>query len=212
MFINNTQQLARRAFLKRAGHLGLAGIATPWALNLAAMGEAAAFSATDYKALVCVFLYGGNDYGNTIVPVDSANYAKYAAIRTGIATPLDTLAATTLSPTIALPGGMQLAMAPQLLEPYNPLFTPLMGTAPLLLTWYCTAVCPARNTELPVTEIQLNTELVLLDKARSPILPPHPETEPSEMKLARMTVGRYGKKAWAGAVQIWRCIAPASWA
>lgn len=114
MFINNTQQLARRAFLTRAGQLGLAGMATPWALNLAAMGEAAAFSATDYKALVCVFLYGGNDYGNTIVPVDSANYAKYAAIRTGIATPLDSLAATTLSPAAALPGGMQLAMAPQL--------------------------------------------------------------------------------------------------
>ncbi len=114
MFVNNTQQLARRAFLKRAGHLSLAGIATPWALNLATMGEAAAFGATDYKALVCVFLYGGNDYGNTIVPVDSVNYAKYAAIRTGIATPLDTLAATTLSPTTGLPGGMLLAMAPQL--------------------------------------------------------------------------------------------------
>lgn len=114
MFINTTQQLARRAFLTRAGQLGLAGIATPWALNLAAIGEAAAFGATDYKALVCVFLYGGNDYGNTLVPVDSANYAKYAAIRTGIATPLDTLTATTLSPVTALPGGMQLAMAPQL--------------------------------------------------------------------------------------------------
>lgn len=121
MFINTTQQIARRAFLKRAGHLSLAGIATPWALNLAAMGEAAAFSATDYKALVCVFLYGGNDYGNTIVPVDSTNYAKYAAIRAGIATPLNALAATTLSPTTALPGGMQLAMAPQL-SPLKTLF------------------------------------------------------------------------------------------
>ena len=35
--------------------------------RLAAMGEAAAFSATDYKALVCVFLYGGNDYANTVL-------------------------------------------------------------------------------------------------------------------------------------------------
>jgi uncharacterized protein (DUF1501 family) len=114
MYLNNTSMLARRAFLRRAGHLGLAGIATPWALNLAAMGEAAAFSATDYKAIVCVFLYGGNDYGNTIVPFDNTNYAKYAAIRTGIATPQADLALTALSPTTALPGGMQLALAPQM--------------------------------------------------------------------------------------------------
>ena len=106
--------LARRAFLQRAGHLGLAGVATPWALNLAALGEAAALTATDYKALVCVFLYGGNDYGNTVLPVDNANYARYAAIRTGIATSQASLAATALSPTIALPGGMQLALAPQM--------------------------------------------------------------------------------------------------
>jgi uncharacterized protein (DUF1501 family) len=78
------------------------------------MGEAAAFSATDYKAIVCVFLYGGNDYGNTIVPFDNANYARYATIRTGIATPQAELALTALTPTTALPGGMQLALAPQM--------------------------------------------------------------------------------------------------
>ena len=33
---------ARRAFLRRLGQLGLAGTAAPWALSLAAMGEAAA--------------------------------------------------------------------------------------------------------------------------------------------------------------------------
>ncbi len=121
MYINNTAKLARRAFLVRMGQLGMAGIATPWALNLATIGEAAAFTATDYKALVCVFLYGGNDYGNTVVPYDNTNYAKYAAIRTGIATPQASLAATALTPTVALPGGMQLALAPQLL-PFKTLF------------------------------------------------------------------------------------------
>jgi uncharacterized protein (DUF1501 family) len=114
MWINQTDKIARRAFLRRAGQLGLAGVATPWALNLAAIGEAAAFTATDYKAIVCVFLYGGNDYGNTLVPFDNANYAKYAAIRTGIATPQASLAATVLSPATPLPGGMQLALAPEL--------------------------------------------------------------------------------------------------
>ncbi len=48
--------------------------ALPLALNLAAMGEAAAFNATDYKALVCVFLYGGNDYANTVVTYDDPSY------------------------------------------------------------------------------------------------------------------------------------------
>ena len=114
MWINKTEKIARRAFLRRAGQLGLAGVATPWALNLAAIGEAAAFTATDYKAIVCVFLYGGNDYGNTLVPFDNANYAKYAAIRTGIATPQASLAGTVLAPATPLPGGMQLALAPEL--------------------------------------------------------------------------------------------------
>ena len=58
----------RRAFLRRSTQLGLAGTALPFALNLAAMGEAAAFNATDYKALVCVFLYGGNDYATPWSP------------------------------------------------------------------------------------------------------------------------------------------------
>jgi uncharacterized protein (DUF1501 family) len=76
---------SRRAFLKRSAQLALSGTALPLALNLAAMGEAAAFNATsgDYKALVCVFLYGGNDYGNTVVPYDNASYDLYSAIRGG---------------------------------------------------------------------------------------------------------------------------------
>ena len=105
MLIDHSDFLARRAFLRRSGHLALAGVAAPFALNLAAMGEAAAFGATDYKALVCVFLYGGNDYGNTVVPVDNAHYDKYSAIRGGgagrsaggIALAQADLAATTLA-------------------------------------------------------------------------------------------------------------------
>jgi uncharacterized protein (DUF1501 family) len=61
----------------------MAGVAAPFALNLAAIGEAAALTATDYKALVCVFMYGGNDYGNTVVPYDNVNYDLYSKIRGG---------------------------------------------------------------------------------------------------------------------------------
>ncbi|PIF92998.1 uncharacterized protein (DUF1501 family) [Acidovorax sp. 62] len=109
----------RRAFLRRSTQLGLAGTALPFALNLAAMGEAAAFTATDYKALVCVFLYGGNDYANTVVTYDDDSYNKYATIRGGsgqagggIAIPKADLAATLLNPTVPLAAGRQYAMHP----------------------------------------------------------------------------------------------------
>ena len=121
MHHNQIKQLARRAFLQRAGQLGLAGVAAPWALNLASMGEAAAFSATDYKALVCVFLYGGNDYGNTLIPYDNTNYGYYNTLRTGLQIPQANLTATVLSPNTALPNGMQLALAPTL-APLLPIF------------------------------------------------------------------------------------------
>ena len=97
--------LERREWLRRAGSLSRAGVAAPFALILAAMAEAAAQTVADYDALVCVFLYGGNDYGNTLVPYDSASHAAYAVIRGSLATPRDTLTATALNPSVALRGG-----------------------------------------------------------------------------------------------------------
>ena len=103
----------RRIFLQRGAALSLAGAAAPWAINLASMAEVAAQSAgaTDYKALVCVFLQGGNDHANTLVPVDASSHAAYASARGAIALGLPDLAATTLSTSV---GGRQLALAPSL--------------------------------------------------------------------------------------------------
>jgi uncharacterized protein (DUF1501 family) len=42
---------------------------------------------SDYRALVCVFLYGGNDANNLLMPRSGADYALYAAARTGLALP-----------------------------------------------------------------------------------------------------------------------------
>jgi len=115
MHLNRLPDLARRAFLRRGALLGVAGAAAPWAMNLSLIGQAAAAgSPTDYKALVCVFLYGGNDYGNTLVPVDNTHHAQYAAIRGTLATPQSQLQATTLTPLSALPDGFVYALAPQL--------------------------------------------------------------------------------------------------
>ena len=109
-----TSPASRREFLKRAAAVAGTGVAAPWALNLAALGEAAAANATGYKALVCVFLFGGNDYANTVVPFDPASHALYQAQRAAIALPLASLSATALNPTQALAGGRQYALAPAL--------------------------------------------------------------------------------------------------
>lgn len=116
---------SRRAFLKRASALSVAGIAAPWALNLAAMAEASAATAGDYKALVCVFLYGGNDYANTLVPYDAGNYALYQQMRPSFAYARDSLTATALAPAVdpqdSAGFAHQYALAPEL-APLLPLF------------------------------------------------------------------------------------------
>ena len=99
---------SRRAFLKRTGQLAFTGAALPMAMNLAALSEAAAFNNPgDYKALVCVFLYGANDFANTVVTYDNPSYAQYLNIRGaftasgGLALPQADLAATLLTPKVA---------------------------------------------------------------------------------------------------------------
>lgn len=112
---------SRREFLRRTSALSIAASATPWALSLAAMGEAAAQSATDYKALVCIFLNGGNDHANTVVPYDQGTYNAYQSLRSNIALPRDALQGTVLNPGSALPNGRRFALAPTL-SPLLPIF------------------------------------------------------------------------------------------
>ena len=83
MHAGKLQSLQRREFLRRTSALGLAGTAGPLALTLAGIGEAAAQNvpANDYKALVCVFLYGGNDHDNTFVPYDDTSHDVYQILR-----------------------------------------------------------------------------------------------------------------------------------
>ncbi len=100
-----TTSASRREFLRRASLLAGAGAATPLALNLAAMSGAAAQSANDYKALVCIFLFGGNDHHNTIIPIDAVTHQKYVGIRPGIAISQDDWSATELVPDNAWTDG-----------------------------------------------------------------------------------------------------------
>jgi uncharacterized protein (DUF1501 family) len=56
---------------------------------------ALAQSASGYRALVCVFLFGGNDSNNTIIPMDDTNYKAYSSIRGSLA-----LTTAELTPTV----------------------------------------------------------------------------------------------------------------
>jgi len=72
--------IPRRAFLWQLGALSALGLASRLDLIRFA-AEASAQTQPDYKALVCVFLFGGNDGNNTVIPLDAAGYGQYAAIR-----------------------------------------------------------------------------------------------------------------------------------
>lgn len=108
------QDISRRTLLARAGQLGFLGTAAPLAMNLASAAEAAALDADDYRALVCVFLYGGNDYGNTLVPYDGINYSRYARIRGNVGFQRRDLEKTVLTPIRPqrLTDDLQYAFAP----------------------------------------------------------------------------------------------------
>jgi uncharacterized protein (DUF1501 family) len=79
-------QASRRLFMRQASALSLvAGAGAPLALNLLAAGSAAAKSADEYRAVVCLFMFGGNDAFNMVLPTDSVSWGHYAALRSSIA-------------------------------------------------------------------------------------------------------------------------------
>jgi len=73
---------SRRDFLKLSTGLAALGL-----LGLSESRVAQAATASDYKALVCVYLFGGNDGNNLIVPLDSTRNAAYQTLRGGLALP-----------------------------------------------------------------------------------------------------------------------------
>jgi len=94
--MNILHNVSRRLFLRQGAALtAVVGSAAPLALNLAALGSAAAQSASDYRAIVCLFLYGGNDSFNMVLPTDAASWNAYSTTRTQAPDPIALLAAGT---------------------------------------------------------------------------------------------------------------------
>jgi uncharacterized protein (DUF1501 family) len=90
--------LSRRAFIRRAACAAVGTAAMTSAIrDLRFMNAAVAQSnISDYKALVCIFLQGGNDSNNLIIPTLQSQYDNYAQIRT---------------PVLAIPQGALLPLA-----------------------------------------------------------------------------------------------------
>lgn len=84
--------LTRREWFARSG-AGLAGALGAASLANLVLATPARAQTSDYKALVCIFLYGGNDGLNTIVPTDAARHNQYKAVRGGMHLPIANLTA-----------------------------------------------------------------------------------------------------------------------
>lgn len=84
----HSHSFERRDFLKlsaRLAALGLTGLGLGANRTFFARDVAAAGKVTDYRALVCLYLAGGNDSNNMIVPVDTSRYTQYQSVRGGLA-------------------------------------------------------------------------------------------------------------------------------
>ena len=89
---------SRRDFLVRTSCAALSAAAAQSSIRKLGLMSALAqpTSASDYRALVCIFLDGGNDSNNMIIPTDTANYNQYLAARS-LSSGLGLDAATLLS-------------------------------------------------------------------------------------------------------------------
>lgn len=81
--MNSNNPNSRRGFLRLASGslVSLAGFARFASMN------AFAQQAPDYKALVCIFMFGGNDGHNTLIPQSQASFNAYKQIRGSLALP-----------------------------------------------------------------------------------------------------------------------------
>lgn len=111
-------EISRRRFIRQAAcaAVGTTSIAsTVW--NLRAINAATAqamASSTEFRALVCLFLYGGNDANNMIVPIDDPTYATYEAARGPLALAQNSL--LPINPVTPDPQGRSFGLHPDMPE------------------------------------------------------------------------------------------------
>ena len=113
MGITKDRMNSRRQFMLKSGRV-ISTAFSAAALAPFGMVSARAQSASSYKAMVCIFLFGGNDANNMVVPM-GAGYGAYQAVRQGIAIPQASLLPITNST------GGTFGLHPSL-QPVHPLY------------------------------------------------------------------------------------------
>jgi uncharacterized protein (DUF1501 family) len=170
-------RITRRRFMQALGAGGLSyalghAPGTVWAQAAGTSG----FS--DYKALVCVFLFGGNDSWSMVVPRSSAEYDAYARSRQNLAIPQDQLL-----PVNALNGeGVLYGLHPS-----------MTGLASLFESARCAVVANVGPLIAPTTKAQYQTGSVPLP----PQLFSHNDQQDQWHSLRGRNVSKSG---WAGRI------------
>ncbi len=132
---------SRRQFLQRAAAFASVAPGATFSSALLTAGGAAAQSAGDYKALVCINLIGGNDQSNTVVPTGNSEYVAYSSAR----------------PSLALPRAQLLTLSPQGYSgPAIGLHPSLAAIRPLFLQGRLALVANVGPLVVPLTKSQWN--------------------------------------------------------
>lgn len=159
MSMNRRRALASMAGISGAGALG--GLAALLPREARTAGE-------DYRALVVVWLDGGNDGHNVLIPNDDASYAEYKAGRGALAIARDRLSA--LSAPVS---GRRYALHPSL-APLAPLYDQgrlaFLANVGLLERPVTTAALRAGSAELP-PYFGMHVEQSLLMQGATPFAP-----------------------------------------
>jgi uncharacterized protein (DUF1501 family) len=153
----NKFERSRRQFLRTASMASMAGIsASPFILGLNSMAAIAqSSSSTGYKALVCVFLQGGNDGHGTVIATDPSSYSAFTTARSGapgLAYPMAELLPITLKTPQS---GRTFALNPALTGVQN-LFT--AGRAAIVAN-SGTLIAPATKAQVNANSVPLPASL-----------------------------------------------------
>jgi uncharacterized protein (DUF1501 family) len=131
----------RRSFLTTASLLAAGNV-----LGFRPFGMLNALAATSssYKALVCVFMFGGNDANNMLIPNDSTGYNNYASIRGALALPQNSLLPLGTGGAFALHPSM-----PEVQALFNSKNAALLANVGTLLTPTSKAAYQAATVQTP---------------------------------------------------------------
>ncbi len=118
-----TKHHSRRAFMGNMAYgcasLGVTTLLSGWTnmglVNAAAAANRSIYSNSEYKALVCILLAGGNDSYNMLIPRGTDEYAEYASVRTNLS-----IAQNSILPINPLnPDGKDYGLHPELVKVQN---------------------------------------------------------------------------------------------